>query len=97
MNPDGLNYPQFTELSESTVYKTQYSLNGIEHYLILTLLASSAARAEGCTSSQTRLVIHLALHFQGHKLLLFYKCENCDPEWLNNLATAAQLVSYGGH
>lgn len=49
----------------------------IECCLILTLLANSAVMAEGHISSQTRLVIHLALHFQEGKLLPFYKCEDC--------------------
>ena len=97
MNPDGLHYPQFTELSESTVYKPQCNLNGTECCLILTLLIGSAVRVKGRISSQTGLEIHLALHFRGSKLLPFYECENCDLVWLSNLTMVAWLVSYRGH
>lgn len=70
--------------------------NGIECCLHLTLLASSVVTAEGHTSSQTRLVVQRALHFQGSKSLPFLKCENCDLEGLRKLTTSVWLVGQGG-
>lgn len=48
----------------------------VESRRTLTLLASSTVMAEGHTSLQARLVIHLSFCFQGGKLVPFYKCEN---------------------
>lgn len=67
----------------------------VENRLTLTLLASSAVMAEGHTSLQARLVIHLSFCFQGGKLVPFYKCENWPRVSGSVMGHGCVSVSYG--